>query len=363
MSLGLSAKRFFSKTAVSKSKQELGDLETNAKESIATSPEDDSLWISTSNSEEDNTTTTFHFAFDGGCLVSKEETEECLELHAKGSPESEDEVWRTLRFEDDDSAKDYDEQVNEIAEPSIKFSDRNSPNSEIPSDNISSKSTPVESSDNTAPFATILLSDFINFDDLASDVERQASFAVEKIMSLADINVDAESQLSVITEKVKAIGSCEGMDGSLQGGAKKRIEALSDQVINLTSDGTCLDTIPSNLCGEKCDHLKVCGDIIIDECNAFDPFESNKHKESIVDTPTDKVERYSKHITVVSTTGNLEGFINLYLSDEENSILAASIDDDDDSLFSSLDEIILRENPKQYMDPSDVNVLWEDMVM
>jgi hypothetical protein len=60
----------------------------------------------------------------------------------------------------------------------------------------------------------------------------------------------------------------------------------------------------------------------------------------------------------------LEGFINLYLSDEENSILAASIDDDDDdSLFSSLDEIILRENPKQYMDPSDVNVLWEAMVM
>ena len=353
---------------MSKSKQELGDLETHAKESISTSPEDDSLWLSTSSSEEDNITTTFHFAFDGGCLVSKEETEECLELHAKGSSESEDEVWRTLRFEDVDTARDHDEQVNETAEPSIKFSDRNSPNSEIPCDKISSKSTPVESSDNTAPFATILPSDFINFDDLASDVETQASFAVEKIMSLGDINVDlyvdAESQWSLITEKVKAIGSCEGMDGSLQDGAKKRIEALSDEVINLTSDGTCLDTIPANLCGEKCDHLKVCGDIIIDECNAFDPFESNKHKESkLVDTPTDKVERYSKHITVVPTTDNLEGFINLYLSDEENSILAASIDDDDDSLFSSLDEIILRENPKQCMDPSDVNVLWEDMVM
>jgi hypothetical protein len=365
MSLGLSAKRFFSKTAVSKSKQELGDLETHAEESISTSPEDDSLWLSTSSSEEANTTTTFHFAFDGGCLVSKEETEECLELHAKGSPEREDEVWRTLRFEDDDTAKDHDEQVNETAEPSIKFSYRNSPNSEIPSDKISS--TPVESSDNKAPFATILPSDFINFDDLASDVETQASFAVEKIMSLGDINVDlyvdAESQLSAITEKVKAIGSCKGMDCSLQDGAKKRIEALSDQVINLTSDGTYLDIVPANLCGEKCDHLKVCGDIIIDECNAFVPFESNKHKESIVDTPTDKVERYSKHITVVPTTDNLEGFVNLYLSDEENSILAASIDDDDDSLFSSLDEIILRENPKQCKDPSDVNVLWEDKVM
>ncbi len=221
MSLGLSAKHFFSKTAVSKSKQELGDLETHAsRESISTSPEDDSLWLSTSRSEEDNTTTTFHFAFDGGCLVSKEETEECLELHTKGSPENEDEVWRTLRYEDDDTAKDHDEQVNEIVEPSMKFSDRNSPNSEIPSDNISSKSTPVESSDNTAPFATILPSDFINFNDLASDVETQASFAVEKIISLGDINVDlyvdAESQLSVITEKVKAIGSCEGMHGSLQ---------------------------------------------------------------------------------------------------------------------------------------------------
>ena len=370
MSLGLSAKRLFSKTVMSKSKQELGDLDTSTKESVSTSPEDDSLCLSTSGSEEAlENMTTFHFAFDGGHLLNKENTEVWQEFHAKGSSENEAEDWNTLRFDDaveeDDITQDHDEQVDEAAEPSNTVGDSHTPSNKVPSHNIPSNSTPVKRDVNT-PFANIFPSDFINFDDLASDVETQASFAVDKIKSLGDIDidsyVDAESQLSVITDTVKAIGSCEGMNGSLQDDAKERIEALADQVTNLTSDGTCFDAIPANLCEEKCDQLNVCGDIFIDDCNACDPFESNKHRESTVDTPNGKGERYSNRITVVPTADELEGIIDLYLTDEENSI-AASTDDDDDSLFSSLDEIVLRENPEQYRNPSDMNVLWEDIVM